>query len=76
MQPRTFTGSVEELMVRTASAGLDGEWQERPGERFTLAMAGGVALHWSPANARLWLEGPEERIATIAPRVAEALTDP
>lgn len=62
-------------MVRVASAGIDGVWQEHPGERFSYVTTDGARLVWSAKAAVVALEGAETPCQALAPRLAEALAE-
>lgn len=72
----TFTGSLDELKDRLASAGLRGEWKALANGIHRLKCQDGAGVNWSETKGTVWCDGRPEAKAVTEKHLAEILGAP
>lgn len=69
----TFHGSIEEFKQAITSAGIFGEWMEKPNNCWRLVLKDRSGVNWSSSKGTIWFDGPNEAKGKLEAAVTAAL---
>lgn len=75
MDNMKFHGSLDTLKGKLDSAGIQGDWQEKPNSCFRLVLANKAGLNWASTTGKIWLDGPDAEKKILSAKVEVALLD-